>query len=96
VSQFRHRWRIILDGEKFEVTTTARDMRALQLDLNSDEPTMSPVDVMLVVHAALIRTGAANVPSDPEEFLDLVDDLDDLEPGAMVVMDPTRTARSDA
>jgi hypothetical protein len=93
MSQFRHKWRIVLDGEKYEVTTTARDMRAMQLDLSTDEPSMSPVEVMLVIHAALLRTGADNVPSDPDEFLDLVDDIDDLEPTAAMTMDPTPRAR---
>jgi hypothetical protein len=89
MSQFRHRWRVVVDGRELEVTTSARDMAALTIDLNGDQAMMDPTQVMRMIHAALIRTEVADIPNDVDAFLDLLDDMDDLEPGEGESVDPT-------
>jgi hypothetical protein len=91
------RFAVVVDGREHAVKTNARDMAAVEkyLDPSVDEP--DTLRTLRVVHAALLRTDAADIPSDFDKFVDLVDDLDPLDdvgeskvtPGTP---DPTRAA----
>lgn len=94
MSQFRHKWRITWDDKTYDITTTARDLAAMQLSLDTDGPVLSPVQMMLVFHRAMLRLEIEGIPSDPDAFLDKMDDFDDMEPGTPLVMDPTLRAPS--
>lgn len=88
MSKIRHRYRLTIDGETHEVTTNAWDM----LDM---DPEGSPMLAsMTVVHAACVRNQLP-VPADLHKFIELLDDLDDLEPEAATPVVPTVPAPTD-
>jgi hypothetical protein len=79
VSQLRHRFRIVVDGTEYTIITSARDMAAAQV--NEEEPN-AVNQTFRLLHAACLRLSLPNIPSSWEEFADVLDDLDDLEPEA--------------
>jgi hypothetical protein len=91
MSTLRHRYRLVLDGTKFEVVTSARDMAAAQIDPSNPNANFAEATFRLL-HAACIRNNIPNIPSDWESFADLLDDVDDMEPGEDANLpDPTRS-----
>lgn len=69
---------LVLDGTKYDLHTSARDLANAERAGYSaaDQPMMFS---LAVVHQALLRINADNVPRDFEVFVDLIDDFDDLE-----------------
>ena len=74
MSTLRHKFRIMLDGQTHELTTSARDMATL--DTTGEVPEV--VQTMHVLYAACLRLGI-EVPDNVDDFMDLLDDIDDLE-----------------
>ena len=76
MSQLRHRFRIVIDGVKHEIVTSARDMSAI------DDPEKTPPaeSTWRLIHAACIRLRLPDIPSSWEDFADRLDDMEDLEP----------------
>ena len=92
MSTLRHRYRLVIDGTKVEITTSARDMAAAQIDPTDPNVNMAEQTFRLL-HAACVRSAVPNIPTDWEEFTDLLDDVDDLEPGeGMSAPDPIPSA----
>lgn len=90
MSQLRHKFRIVVDGVEHEIRTSARDMAALNLnEFKEDEADM--MFAFQLVHAACMRLRIEGVPADIDEFVDVLDDFDDLEPDVAVQpsADPT-------
>jgi hypothetical protein len=104
MSEIRQRFRVAWDdGEPVEVTTSARDIAAIGKYLPVDK--RGNVDLAHVletdattgfrlVHAALIRKGFDNVPSEFDTWLDLLDVCESLEGAPPVLPDPTKPRRS--
>lgn len=78
MSTLRHRFRYTLDGETHDIMTNARDMAAIQVD---DEPSKASGALMTyaLIHAAALRLDIAGTPGDFDKFIDLLDDIDDLD-----------------
>lgn len=91
MSTMRMRFLVVVDGEEHNITTSARDMAAVEkyLDPNVDEP--DTMRTLRVIHAALVRTDAADIPTDFEAFVDLVDDLTPLDGAGLEVAIPGPT-----
>jgi len=89
MSALRHRYRLVIDGVKHEITTSARDMAAAEID--PTEPNSNVAEqTFRLLHAACIRSEIPGIPSDWESFADLIDDVDDLESEAEIApVNPT-------
>lgn len=92
MAQVRRTMRLVLDGEKFEVTTNAMDL------INAERDGAGPVQQGLrTAHQALIRT-RQNVPARFETFaakLDSFDDITDDGEEDAGDLDPTQSADSE-
>lgn len=77
MSALRHRFRLVLDGTKYELATSARDMATAEIDPAKTNPQES---TFRLLHAACLRLEFPDIPSDWRDFADLIDDIDDLEP----------------
>ena len=76
MSQYRKRYRVILDGQPHEVTTSARDFAQVE----QVGETAKPMDMVFqALHAALLRADVSGVPSSYPAFLDQLDDFTDLD-----------------
>jgi hypothetical protein len=80
MSQLRHRFRIIIDGTKHEIVTSARDLTAVE-DPENANPAES---TYRLIHAACIRLGLPEIPTLWHEFADLLDDMEDLEADSVI------------
>lgn len=91
MSGIRRHLRVIVDGTKHEVVTSARDIaEAEKSGIKAEEaPT---VFTLAVAHASLLRLKAPGIPTDLGAFMDLIDDFDDLE-GEQDDASPTRADR---
>jgi hypothetical protein len=95
MSALRHRFRYVLDGEAHDIVTGARDVATAQAMGLDNQVLMS----YAVIHSAAIRLDIAGTPSDFDKFVDLLDDLDDLDGIPVGVSgdelpDPTQAAES--
>lgn len=93
-SMIRRRMRVTVDGVTHEIITSARDVAAMA-NLQSESP--SAEEQMLygfgVAHAALMRLQTPDVPHDFDKFVDLLDNIEDLDEAVPVGMpDPTKAA----
>lgn len=88
---FRQRLRVTVDGHPHDLVTSARDYAAAQTGAEDDTPAV--LITLGVLHAAMIRLGIDGVPSDFEEFTDLIDsfeELDGIPVASAGLPDPTR------
>ena len=81
MSTLRHRFRYVLDGETHDIMTNARDMAAVQGVSPGDDVGVGEGATMTfaVIHAAALRLDIPGTPADLDKFIDLLDELDDLD-----------------
>jgi hypothetical protein len=83
MSTLRHRFRYVLDGESHDVMTNARDIAAVQgmVDEGSEDASagMGAMMTYAVLHACALRLDIPGTPGDLNKFIDLLDELDDLD-----------------
>lgn len=90
MSTLRHRFRLIVDGTKYEIVTSARDLAAAEIGPGVDvENTDMATATFRLLHAACVRLRLPDIPSDWESFTDLVDEVEDLEPDVGAEVNPT-------
>lgn len=77
MSSLRHRFRITVDGQPHDIVTSARDFAALDLDIDEGRPSAAVTWQML--HAACIRLDVPGIPHDIDKFIDLLDEVEDLD-----------------
>jgi hypothetical protein len=95
MSALRHRFRVVLDGVPYEIVTSARDQAAVDIDadaIEAGDARARATATWQVLHAAMQRLDIPGVPGDLDKFVDLLDDLDDLDPDEAATPDPTRPA----
>lgn len=92
MSNLRHGFRIVLDGTKYEIVTSARDLAAIDTADDANEA----MQTLRLLHAACVRLHI-DVPPTWEEFADVLDDMTDLEPDEPLSEppNPIQTAVSD-
>lgn len=89
MSLLRHRFRVVVDGKPHNVTTSARDMANSQVE-EGDLRDGGVWTTFRLVHAAMLRLDLP-VPTDLDTFVDLLDEVTDLdESDAEAEPDPTR------
>jgi hypothetical protein len=96
MSNLRKSFLIVVDGQEHKIMTTARDMAAVTVD---------PTEVggaaftFHLLHEACLRLEVPDIPPRFDDFVDLLDDLEDLDGKPVGVpaegLDPTRQATSD-
>ena len=94
MSQYRHLFRVTLDGSTHDVLTSAHDFAQVQGDEAEGEPMRA---TFRLVHAAMVRLKVPGTPSELDRFMDLLDDIDDREPASATpteLPDPTQSAAS--
>jgi hypothetical protein len=90
MSTLRHRFRIVVDGEKLEVTTSARDMAAADIGPGVDLAAVNMAEqTFKLIHAACLRMQLPGIPTGWQEFADLLDDIEDLDAGMDEPLNPT-------
>lgn len=89
MSALRHRYRITVDGVPHDILTSARDMAGM--DFGGVEGELNPMQIWGLLHAACMRLEVPGVPHDLDKFIDLLDEIEDLEPAtpAEVTVNPT-------
>ena len=88
MSGLRRHCVVIVDGEKFEVITSARDVAdAEKLGIDAQKQPM--MYTLAIVHHTLLRSDKP-VPHDFYDFIDKLDDFEDLEGDQ--TPDPTHAA----
>jgi hypothetical protein len=95
MSTFRHRYRIVVDDEPHDIVTSARDFAAVQMDSGANGADMT----YLLIHTACMRLDVPGIPSDLDKFVDLLDELEDLDGipvgvPAEAIADPIPSAES--
>lgn len=75
MSQFRHRFRVTVDGVPHDLVTSARDYADAEVEAEDT----AGMKTYRLIHVALMRLGVAGVPSDFDTFVDILDDFDDLD-----------------
>lgn len=88
MSSLRHRFHVTVDGQDYEVTTSARDMANAEV---ADHAANSGGiwSTFRLVHAAMLRLDLP-VPADLDAFVDVLDAVEALdEMGAGSEPDPT-------
>lgn len=98
MSALRKPFRVTVDGVPHDIVTSARDFAAIQLEDGQTLPGVMSTWAML--HAAMLRLGVPGIPSDLNAFVDLLDEIEDLDGipvgvnGSEVATDmyPTQTA----
>lgn len=89
MSALRHRFRIVVDEQQYEIQTTARDMANAESD---DEHAGGVWTTFRLVHAAALRLDLP-VPVSLDEFVDVLDEVTALDADmADVEPDPTHAA----
>lgn len=73
--------RVVWDGDEHTVTTSARDIAAVEKYLDPSVGEADSVNMFRVVHAALLRT-EIQVPLDFDVFIDALDDVTVLDAAA--------------
>ena len=101
MSLYRQQWRVELEGhdEPLEVQTDARDSQEIVLRAGADGvPEMALGMPMKIVHNALLRTEAPDVPRDFQKFLAALLDATEITDGGedTTETDPTRVGPSAA
>ena len=100
MSFYRQRWRIDLDGfdEPVDVTTSARDSIDIVVPTVGGEPQFAMGIVLKIVHNALVRTSVPGIPRHYTDFLDIVEDANEVSDApageGAAGLDPTRAALS--
>jgi hypothetical protein len=90
VEQVRHQWRLILNGQKIEVESNALDRVKADRPNESDE-----TRGLRSLHLACLRNRAEGIPLKFEEFLNMLDSIEELnDDGAdgLSDLDPTHAA----
>lgn len=77
MSSLRKRFRITIDGEPHDIVTSARDFAAL--DFDGDDKAAMSTQTWAMLHAACMRLDVPGVPHDLDKFIDLLDEVDDLD-----------------
>lgn len=109
MSTLRHRFRIVIDnGPPVDIVTSARDMAQIDTAGVVDEdgtevigPGGRAMWTWQLLHAACLRLDVPGIPHDLDKFVDLLDEIDDLDGipvgrpgGGLATVDPTQTATS--
>jgi hypothetical protein len=96
MSTFRHRFAVVLDGVKYEVSTTAEDHLTAERQIAGrggkleDSPIALQMRVMFVCFS---RTYPEQSPArNWQGFLGVLDEIEDLEPDTEQPLNPTREA----
>jgi len=79
MSTFRRRFRVVVDGVPHDIVTNARDMANIEVDPTAPGGLRGADMTFRLIHAALMRLGVAGIPTDYDAFVDVLDDLDDLD-----------------
>lgn len=76
MSTLRRRYRVTVDGAAHDIVTSARDYAAIEV-----EPDARPgaEQTWAMLHAAFIRLEVPGIPHDLGKFVDLLDDVEDLD-----------------
>jgi len=89
MSTLRHRFRVEVDGQPFEIQTTARDMANAETD---EEHAGGVWTTFRLVHAAMLRLDLP-VPASLDAFVDVLDEVTALDADmADAEPDPTHAA----
>jgi hypothetical protein len=100
LSTFRHKFELILDGEDFEITTSAGDQLKAEEALGREKKdiTVSPIALQLrVAFYAFSRTFPEHVLArNWAKFSEVFDDMNDLEPEEGNALDPTHVVESES
>jgi hypothetical protein len=78
MSTLRKRFRITVDEVPHDIVTSARDYAALDLS-GAGEPVNQSMQTWAVLHSACMRLDVPGVPHDLDKFIDLLDEVEDLD-----------------
>ena|SRR5215475_6890206 len=96
MSTFRKRYAITLDGEKYEVTTMAMDHLKAEEAVARESREIQTAPVMLQLRLMFYAFGRTypdhRLVRNWHGFLQVFDDLDDLDPNEGDALDPTQLA----
>lgn len=80
MSSLRHPFRIVVDGTSHDIVTSARDFAAVNMDVDEAGHSMASAAVTwTMLHAACMRLEVSGVPHDLDKFIDLLDEVIDLD-----------------
>jgi hypothetical protein len=98
MSTFRKAFRLTVDGVPHDIVTSARDYAAIEV-ADGDAPLSKAMTTWTMLHAACMRLEVPGIPHDVDKFIDLLDDIDDLDGvpvGVPSTGNPTHVAESGA
>jgi hypothetical protein len=78
VSTLRKAYRITVDGEPHDIVTSARDFAMVEQP-EDGTPANPGLQTWALLHAACMRLEVSGVPHDLDKFIDLLDDVTDLD-----------------
>lgn len=78
MSSLRKAYRITVDGVPHDIVTSARDYAAIEVPDGEVRPSPA-MQTWAVLHAACIRLEVPGIPHDVNKFVDLLDEVDDLD-----------------
>lgn len=93
MSTLRHRFRLVVDGTKYEIVTSARDLAAAEIGPGATAGDLA-TGTFRLIHAACLRLELPGIPSEWEAFADVLDEVEDLEPDTEAEVNPTHATVS--
>lgn len=100
MSTFRHQFRLTLDGNPYDVVTSAGDQLKAEQAIGREKQDITTSPILLQLRVAFYAFNRT-FPDDPlarnwVKFQDVFDDMDDMETESGSVMDPTQQAESES